>query len=248
VNALYECEVTHVRTTPLRNEFRYGGYLWLIDLDDLPRIPWPFASLARFRAQDHLSGAPGSLRAELDAYLAGQGVDLRGGRVLMLTAARVLGYGFNPLTVYWCFVPGDSRHPEPQPACVVAEVHNTYGGRHCYLVRTDARGRAETEKDFYVSPFEPATGATYRLSLPVPDDRLDLTITLHRSGAAPFVAGVRGSRLPASTIGLLRMFRRHPVAPLVAAIRIRRQGIGLWLRGLRIVPRPATPPEREVVR
>ena len=65
----------------------------------------------------------------------------------MLTNARVLGHVFNPLTVYWC------HHPDGTLACVVAEVHNTYGERHCYLLRTDAAGRARTAKEFYVSPF-----------------------------------------------------------------------------------------------
>ena len=62
------------------------------------------------------------------------GVDLRGGRVLMLANARVLGYVFNPLTVYWC------HRPDGSLACVVAEVHNTYGERHCYLLRHRRRG------------------------------------------------------------------------------------------------------------
>ena len=50
---------------------------------------------------------------------------------------------------------------------MVAEVHNTYGQRHCYLLRTDPRGRAETAKEFYVSPFFPVDGR-YRMSLPEP--------------------------------------------------------------------------------
>jgi DUF1365 family protein len=232
VPALYDCVITHTRTTPLRNRFRYRSYLWLVDVDALPRPRRPFGSLASFRTRDHLAGGPKSIRQNLDAVLAGHGVDPPGGRVLMLTAARVLGHVFNPVTVYWCHA-ADGRL-----TTVVAEVHNTYGGRHCYLVRTGERGRARTEKDFYVSPFEPATGGSYTLSLPEPADRLDLTITLHRPGAAPFVAGVRGDRRPAGTAGLLRMFLRHPVAPLMVAVRIRRQGIGLWLRGLPVVPRP----------
>lgn len=150
----------------------------------------------------------------------------------MLAAARVLGYVFNPLSVYWC------HNGEGELVCVVAEVHNTYHGRHCYLLRTDDSGRAEVEKDFYVSPFEPATGGGYRMSLPEPGDRLALSITLDRPGSAPFVAAVRGRRRPATAIGLLRLAIRHPLAPLVVTVRIRWQGIRLWLRGLPVVPRP----------
>ena len=238
--SLYSCTVTHVRTTPLRNVFRYRTYLWSVDVDDLPGFRRPLAWLAGFRSDDHFSGGPRSIRQNLDALLQEHGIDLRGGPIRMLSAARVLGHVFNPLTVYWC------HDPAGELVCVVAEVHNTYGGRHAYVVRTDGRGRATTGKHFYVSPFEPADAGEYRLSLPEPGDRLDLTVTLHRPGAAPFVASVRGERRPATASGLIRLVVRHPLAPLVVAARIRRQGIALWWRGLPVVPRPA--PVKEVAR
>jgi DUF1365 family protein len=230
---LFECEVAHTRTTPVRNQFRYRSYLWLVDLDQLPRFRRPLAWLAGFRTADHL-GDPdrSSIRQNLDAYLTTQGIDLAGGSVQMLTAARVFGYVFNPLSVYWC------HDPAGVLVCVVAEVHNTYGGRHCYLLRTDERGGAEVEKNFYVSPFEPAQGALYRMSLPEPGESLDLTIALHRPGAAPFVAGVHGTRHPASTRTLIRLGLRYPLAPLMVTARIRWQGIRLLIRGLRVVRRP----------
>ncbi|MDJ0429145.1 DUF1365 family protein, partial [Rhodococcus fascians] len=69
------------------------------------------------------------------------------GTVTALLNARVLGYVFNPLSVYWCHdVDGSLR-------CVIAEVHNTYGQRHSYLIRPDGSDRAEVDKQFYVSPF-----------------------------------------------------------------------------------------------
>ena len=87
--------------------------------------------LARFRARDHLGDPRASIRANLDRFLAARGVDLGGGRVTMLAHARVLGYVFNPLTVYWC------HRPDGTLACVVAEVHNTYRQRHAYLLPAD---------------------------------------------------------------------------------------------------------------
>jgi DUF1365 family protein len=225
---LYSCAITHTRTTPLRNQFRYLSYLWYVDLDDRPSPP---RFLADFRAADHLGNGP-DLRRNLDAYLATEGIDLDGGRVRLLTAARVFGYVFNPLSVYWCHDRSGAL------VCVVAEVHNTYGDRHCYLVRTDERGRAQVEKDFYVSPFEPATGAHYTMALPEPNERLDLAISLHRPGAAPFVTRVQGDRHPATRATIFRFALRFPLAPLLVTARIRLQGIKLWARGLRIVPRP----------
>ena len=74
----------------------------------------------------------------------------------MLASARVLGHVFDPLSVFWCY---DSSG---RLACVVAEVHNTYGERHAYLLQPDEAGTAVTGKDFHVSPFFDVTG-TYEL-------------------------------------------------------------------------------------
>ena len=118
--ALYPCQITHARSHPIRRTFRYRSYLWLAGLDDLAPVPLPLRPLARFQARDHLGGTGGSLRAGVDAYLERQGISLAGGRVLMLGHARVLGYVFNPLTVFWC------HRADGTLAAVIAEVHNTY--------------------------------------------------------------------------------------------------------------------------
>ncbi|GAB2853697.1 DUF1365 domain-containing protein [Actinocorallia aurea] len=221
--ALYECVITHARNAPVRNVFTHRTYLWLVDLDQVPsRGP-----LARFLGRDHGDG--GDLRDDLAAFLAGHGV-ARPGRVLMLCHARVLGHVFNPLTVFWC------RAKDGSPLCTVAEVHNTYGGRHRYLLRPDERGRAETAKEFYVSPFLPVDGV-YRLSLPEPDGRLALTVALHLPDSPPFTASVRGEGRPATWAAVAAAFLRHPMAPLAGAARIRIKGIGLWARGVPVVPR-----------
>jgi hypothetical protein len=208
--------------------FRYRSYLWLVDLDHLPRVPW----LARFRARDHLGDPQASIRANLDRFLAARGVDLGGGRVTMLAQARVLGYVFNPLTVYWC------HRPDGTLACVVAEVHNTYRQRHAYLLRTDDRGRAEVPKQFYVSPFYPVDGR-YRMSLPEPDATLALSVRLDRPDGHSFAASVRGRAGPVTARALLAAVVRHPWSTAAVSVRIRWQGVRLYLRGLPVIPRPA---------
>ena len=179
--ARYAVEITHRRASPVSYGFTRRSYTWLIDVNDVPAVP-----LVRFDPRDHFDGTAPTLRAGVERFLHGNGVDLAGGRVLMLANPRVLGYVFNPLSVFWCDTASGGRH-------VIAEVHNTYGERHAYLVQTDDRGRAETAKRFYVSPFNDVNG-DYRLSLPEPGDALDLVITLHRDGRArhPVIGVVRG--------------------------------------------------------
>ena len=237
--ALYEVTISHARHAPLRNVFRYRSYLWLVDLDHLPRT----GPLSGFRARDHLGDPESTIRANLDRFLAGGGIDLGGGRVTMLAHARVLGYVFNPLTVFWC------HRADGTPACVVAEVHNTYGQRHAYLLRPDDRGRAEVPKQFYVSPFHPVDGR-YRMSLPEPDPRpggrLALSVVLDRPDAPSFAASVRGRAVPATARARLLAAARHPWSTGAVSARIRWQGVKLYLRGLPVIPRPVHQPQEEV--
>jgi len=229
---IYDCAVRHVRRQPVRNDFTYRTVMWLVDLDRLPHLPRLLRALAEFRAADH-SGAPNlSLRRNVDVYLAEHEIDLNGGRVLMLAAARSFGHVFNPLTVYWCYA-ADGRL-----ACAIAEVHNTYGGRHRYLLRPDAAGRAEADKEFYVSPFFPVAGR-YRMSLPEPGDDLALSIRYQPPDGPPFIAVLRGHGARATSGALLRRVLRQPCPTLLAAARIRLQGIKLYVRGLPVVPRCA---------
>ncbi|MFJ5264776.1 DUF1365 domain-containing protein [Streptomyces sp. NPDC088387] len=229
--ALYHCDIRHVRTAPLRHALRHRTYMWLVDPDRPPELPPLLRPLARFDPRDHFTGTHPSIRAGLDAFLADHGVHLEGGPVVMLTHARVFGYVFNPLTVYWC------HGPDGTERCVVAEVHNTYGERHCYLLRPDASGTAEVGKEFYVSPFFPVDGR-YRMRLPAPGDRLDLTVHLEREGGRPFTATVRGTRHPVRTSTLLRLALRRPLSTLAVSAAIRVHGIRLYLRGLPVQPRP----------
>jgi cyclopropane fatty-acyl-phospholipid synthase-like methyltransferase/DUF1365 family protein len=231
---LYSVEIGHVRAAPMRHEVRHRGYQWYVDLDDLPRLPALLRPFARFRSADHLGDPDRTLRANVEAYLADNGIDLDGGSITMLANARVLGYVFNPLSLFWC------HDRTGQLVCVIAEVHNTYGQRHRYLLRPDDAGRAEAEKQFYVSPFHPVDGY-YRMSVPEPGERLAITVTLHRPDCPPFTASVRGVGAPATTRAVLSAALRHPLETWVTRLLIVKHGITLWARGLPVQPRPPHP-------
>lgn len=235
---IYDTVVTHVRSTPLRNAFSYKSSSWLVDLDDLPRMPWYARPFARFDGTDHFGGQP-TIRQGLDAFLAAENVHLDGGQVWTLTSPRVLGYVFNPLSVHWC------HRRDGSLACVVAEVHNTYGERHAYLLETDEKGRGETDKEFYVSPFNDTSGS-YTMSLPEPGKTLSQVVTLHRDDEQPFVASVRGTGRPATVRALFRSLARTPGASVGTALKIRLQGLKLWVRRLPVVTRPPAPTQQGV--
>jgi DUF1365 family protein len=230
--ALYDVLVEHRRSQTLDDAFTHRMYLWLVDLDDLPR----FGRLIAFRGADHLGRPDRSIRENLDAFLAANGRP-RPARILMLAHPRTLGYVFNPITLYWC------HGPDGALTAVVAEVHNTYGGRHHYLLDVDDAGRARVDKDFYVSPFFPVDGE-YRMKVPEPGESLSATVVLRRTDedgelTTAFVATMRGARRPATVRNLLRAVARHPFVTQRVAVAIRSRGISLWWRGLPVIGRTA---------
>ena len=229
--SIYRTSISHVRRSPLKNAFTYRSYSWFVDVDHLPRLPFLLRPLAVFRAADHLGDPDAGIRANVERYLRTQGMEPDGGPIHMLTSARVFGYVFNPLTLFWCY------RSSGELQCVVAEVHNTYGERHCYLLRTDPSGRASVPKAFYVSPFNDVDGE-YRMKLPAPGDRLAVSIILEREGHRPFVATMDGRRRPATRRNILAAAFATPAAPLLVSALIRVQGIKLWARRLPVVARP----------
>jgi len=229
--AIYSTVIEHIRTAPLRNRFKYKSYSWLVDLDDMPQLSWRIRPLAGFDARDHIGDPNGTIRTNIDAFLAEHGIDLGGGKITMLANARVFGHTFNPLSVFWCHDGAGALK------CVVAEVHNTYGERYAYLLETDERGAARVRKEFYVSPFNDVDGQ-YRMRLPEPSEALALSIVLDRADSPPFVATVAGRRRPATTRTIITSALAIPLAPLRVVVQIRWQGIRLWARGLPIRPRP----------
>ncbi|QSB06413.1 DUF1365 domain-containing protein [Natronoglycomyces albus] len=232
---LYRGTVSHVRQEPFHYQFRHRTYYWLVDLDDMPRPPWYLRPLAGFKAKDHMGGPGSSTKESISAFVAKHGVDVSGSRFLMLCHARVFGYVFNPLTVFWCL-------DKDRLQCVVAEVHNTYGQRHRYFLRTDDQGRAEVDKVFYVSPFNPVDGY-YRMRLPLPGRRLRIAVQLNRPDGSAFTAGLSGRRQRASTFALLAAAFRHPFSTVAVSAGIRWHGIRLYARRLPVMPRPKRAPQ-----
>ncbi|MCW2757981.1 MAG: FAD-dependent oxidoreductase, partial [Nocardioidaceae bacterium] len=237
---LYTTRIKHARVEPQRNIFSYDSYTWLVDLDDLPQYAGAFAPvlrrLASFEARDHVGDPDRSLRANIEAVLAEHDVELGdGSRIQMLAHARTLGYVFNPISVFWC------HRADSSLAAVVVEVHNTYGGRHAYVVHPDEHGRATVAKQLYVSPFNDTSGE-YHVAVPLPGDTVTVGVTLHRDGRPPFTATMTGTAGPADARSVVRASFRHPVVPLLGMARIKFQGVKLWLRGLSVQPRPPGDP------
>jgi DUF1365 family protein len=217
VPALYTADVSHARRSPLRHAFRYRASYWLVDFDQLPQPRGWAGWCARLRPQDHLD-----IRQLLDE----RGIEAA--RIVMLSGARTLGYSFNPISVFWCYDGSGA-------ACaMVAEVHNTYGGRHAYVLEPDDSGETTVEKELFVSPFNAVEGS-YRIRVGEPAASVSVTVTLERSGEEPFVATLHGTRRRITPQAVLGSAFGHSGAR--TRLLIQWQALRLWRRGLVVQPR-----------
>lgn len=238
--ALVDGTVTHHRRGRVRHGFRYGLYQWLVDLDAIPEQPWYLRAFASFRASDHLGDPAASIKENLEYFLGANGITLPDSpRIIMLANARVLGHVFDPLSVFWCF---DSCR---ELVAIVAEVHNTYGQRHAYLLRPDARGVARTDKAFHVSPFYDVSGS-YELTFELSPEVVSATIILSRGETVAFCATFRGSPQPATRACLARQLITKPLMTQKVSVLIRVHGIVLWLRRLPVRRPPRHQPQKGV--
>jgi len=244
--ALYFGEVMHARLKPMGHRFSYRVMNLLIDLDRLgdadklsPLFAVNCAALYSFHESDHGRRDGSSLRAYAQARAAEHGIDLTGGRVLLLCYPRLFGYTFNPLSVYFCY------RADGTLALLIYEVRNTFGEIHPYVlpVRTgdvSAAGvRQEQDKLFYVSPFV-GMAMRYRFRISPPDEQVKLRI-LKTDREGPLLAATFiGRHRALSTRALLRAFVALPLVTVKIIAAIHWEALRLWLKGARLAARPDT--------
>lgn len=241
--ALYVGEVMHARLKPMGHRFSYRVMSLLIDLDRLTEADRQSrlfgvnrAALYSFHEADHGARDGSPLRDYAQRCAAGHGIDLAGGRVLLLCYPRLLGYTFNPLSVYFCF------RASGELALLIYEVRNTFGEIHPYILPVKpgeisrAGVRQQQDKLFYVSPFiEMAMRYHFRV-LP-PGERVQLRI-LETDRDGPLLAATfTGRRHALRTAQLWRAFFALPLVTLKIMAAIHWEALRLWLKGARLVPR-----------
>ncbi len=241
-SALYVGRVTHRRFRPREHRLSYGVFWLLLDIDHFPTgLRWLSRNrfnLFSFYDRDYADQSDTALRPQIEALLVPAGIDLTGGTIRLLTMPRVLGYGFNPISVYFC------QRPDESLAAIVYEVHNTFGERHSYAVAVPPEAtlplRHSSEKAFYVSPFLPM-GLRYSFRIIPPGERAMLAITVEDSQGVLLTAALVGERKPMSDGWLARLFVVMPLLTLKVTGGIHWEALLLWLKKVALVPRPAPP-------
>jgi DUF1365 family protein len=238
----------HRRFRPRLHKFRYRAFWLLIDLKEPEALSRRLRLLAfnrfgifSFHEADHGDGGGVPLAMQVTRHLAAAGIDLGDGAIRLFCMPRILGYVFNPLSIYFC------HRADGGLAALLYEVSNTFGQRHSYLIPVAERTATihqRCDKAFYVSPFL-AMEMSYDFSIRVPAQQVAVAIRAQRSGLPVMPACLTAAREALTDGALLRAFLKIPLLTLKVTAAIHWEALRLWLKGVRLVRRPV-PPSRAI--
>lgn len=234
--------IRHRRFLPASHEFSYPLFMSLLDIDQLPQQMEvsTFASLGRwnilsFYQEDYLAPGAGSLRERLAREAGNAGFPLPEGRILLLTHPRFCGYGFNPISLFYCFdLDGHLQQ-------VGAEVHSTFGERHLYWLghwNRDEHGCFHCAKQLHVSPFM-TMDHTYRFGLAQSQRHLTLHIDNWRAGERLFDATLSLDWRPWTRSHLESALLEYPFMTAKVTAAIHWQALKLYLKRIPFIPHPS---------
>lgn len=252
-SALYAGHVVHERTRPKRHRLRYRVFMLLLDLDEIDALDRSLKRFSRgrfnlisFHDRDHLDDPDASLKQTVLAKLRSRG--LHAERVSVLAMPRILGKGFNPLSVFFC------HDAEGKLVATVHAVRNTFGQRHDYVLpaRRTVGGWIEqgARKAFYVSPFLPMD-LRYGFEIAPPGEAVHVGVDVLDEEGLLLAATFSGERRDLTDGAIWKALATHPwqVAGILAAIHW--EALKLVFKGFRLFPqdqatrglrRPASPP------
>ena len=241
----YSCRVMHRRLVAPFYHFVYRVFYLLLDIDRIDAVargPRLFShnrfNLLAFHDRDHGDGS-GALRPWAEQVLGGGGIDLAGGRIRLLAMPRLLGHAFNPISLWYC------EHRDGSLRAIIAEVRNTFGEKHCYLLSAGGgampyEGQYEKDKCFHVSPFFDLVGR-YRFTLGEPGERLRVAIHETREGRGILDATVAGQRVVLRDGAILKLVALMPLMTLKVVAGIHWEALKIWLRGGKFHRKPEPP-------
>jgi len=245
--SLYVGDVMHQRMKPVGHRFSYPVFSLLVDLDrldDANKQSSMFSvnrrNLVSFFEQDHLDGEEETLRAYADRLLADAGIATPARQIVLICYPRILGFVFNPLSVYYAYGNNDEL------IAVIYEVRNTFGDRHSYVCPvsegelTDAGLRQSVEKIFHVSPFIPLK-MHYHFRMFPPGDIVRWRILETDSEGPLLSATFSGERRDLASGVIIKLLARIPFLTFKIVAAIHWEALKLWIKGMKYIPRPAPP-------
>ena len=223
-------QVMHDRLRPRRNRFTYPVFYVRLNLAHLQECNSRWFGVDRrrlvsLRTRDYGPRDGSSLEAWMRGLLREHGI-AADGAIWLQTFPRIAGFAFNPVSFWHCHdAQGNLR-------AVLAEVNNTFGDSHRYLLQIDpASGGAVCAKRLHVSPFCRIEGEyrfRFRIGLRSQHTRIDY----HDADGLLLKTAVGGRPVPLTDAALLHALLRQPLLCVGVVFRIHWQALRLWLKGV----------------
>ena len=245
-SALYFGTVSHKRLAPVAHALAYRVFSLFVDVDELPALAkrlrlfsYNRFNLLSLSDRNHGPGDGTPIASHARTMFAGLPEHQRPARIFMLCYPRLLGFVFNPLTVYY-------GYDQKNQICALAyEVNNTLGNRVSYVIPAPEHANnviaQSCAKAMWVSPFNTASGH-YAFRVGPPGDDLVLAVTLRDGDGPKLKALFCAARQPLTDRGLLAALASVPTLTFKIMAGIHWEALKLWLKGLKLVARPAPPP------
>ncbi|HUN97225.1 MAG TPA: DUF1365 family protein [Bradyrhizobium sp.] len=241
-SCLYVGHVVHHRLRPRVHRLRYRAFWMLLDLDEIDRLSDQLNLFSRnsfnlisFFDRDHGDGSDIPLRQQVESMLRSAGCQSTQLTIRLLCMPRILGYGFNPLSVYFCYRTDGSLE------AIIHEVHNTFGERHSYLIPSHGTASEIVEqsccKEFFVSPFL-GMDMSYAFRILLPKAKVSIAIQGKQHDQTVIAASLAGTHSELADGTLLSAFLRHPLLTLKVISGIHWHALRLVIKGFRIHVRP----------
>ena len=225
----------HRRVRPAVNAFVYPVFFVQLPLRALDDCRCGIFSVDRwnllsFRSADHGARDGSPLLPWITAHLREHGLPADG-EIVLQCFPRVLGYVFNPVSFWFC------HDAAGHLIAVLAEVNNTFGGTHSYLLHRHGAVLEEGEllthvKLFHVSPFCEVAG-DYHFRFFNKHERLQARIDYGDAEGPLLLTAITGNPLAWGAANLLKTLLRMPFLTLGVMVRIHWQALKLWFKGVR---------------
>ena len=236
-SAIYNGTVIHKRFKPKLHFFKYKVFSLLIDLSELDILSKNISffshnrfNLISFFDKDHGARDGTSLVEWVKKNLNENKIDHKDIKIKLLCYPRILGYVFNPLSVFYVY------NKKEELISILYEVKNTFGEQHTYIfkVENDNLLQHNCEKKFHVSPFI-EMNCNYFFRILKPAQKISVIIDQYQLNEKILYASQDGTRVDLTSSELIKSYLKHPLMTFKIISAIHFEAFKLWTKGIKFI-------------